>query len=300
MAFDSLKKAVADYGDKMSRLFQEVSEYEEQQTSLDEIHSMTKDADDEIRQGMEGLQYSFDVKRSELKEREEALDSERESITDQIQEERGKLETVKQKLAGLMGKRYADGARKASEQCDALLSQLDTMMEEVGGTFGSFDIAPLRNGSNYFVQGSNYERFIQDYYSSEDSEYERLGDQAFITTISPDTIEGIHLGKTEAEDDTIFWSQHEKGGTRRSFVEIAKKIPEVKSRLEAGESLSDIRQDPRLAQCAGIYFEPSNIPRVIKNDGYYEFDSNGRHRILAAREAGQDIPVQVIGIRRRK
>ena len=36
---------------------------------------------------------------------------------------------------------------------------------------------------------------------------------------------------------------------------------------------------------------------VIEWDGYYEFSSNGRHRILAARALGHDIPVKVIGKR---
>ena len=100
-------------------------------------------------------------------------------------------------------------------------------------------------------------------------------------------------------DGSIFWSQHESGGTRESFVAIASNIPEVEKLLQAGLSLEEIRENPSLERCVNIYFDPSNIPRVIQSHGYYEFDSNGRHRILAAREVGYNIPVKIVGIRRR-
>ena len=167
-----------------------------------------------------------------------------------------------------------------------------------GPKFGNFDLAPIQNGSDFFVRGTNYDQFISDYYNSEQSTYESLGKNEIITTVSPGSIEGIHLGKTEAADGSIFWSQHESGGTRESFVEIASHIPEVENLLHAGLSLDDIRDNPSLERCVDIYFEPSNIPRVIQSHGYYEFDSNGRHRILAAREAGYNIPVKIVGIRR--
>lgn len=164
--------------------------------------------------------------------------------------------------------------------------------------FGNFDLAPIKNGLDFFVRGTNYDQFISDYYNSEQSTYESLGKNEIITTVSPGNIEGIHLGKTEAADSSIFWSQHELGGTRDSFVEIASHIPEVENLLKEGWSLEKIRENQTLERCVSIYFEPPNIPRVIQSHGYYEFDSNGRHRILAAREAGYNIPVKIVGIRK--
>ena len=168
-----------------------------------------------------------------------------------------------------------------------------------GNKFGSFDTGKYKNGDSV-VKGDNYEQYMSDYYDSENSTYESLGDNSVVETISPSRIEGIHLGSTEMEDNGRFWSQHESGGTADSFKEIASHIPEVKAQLDSGRSLNDIQADPVLGRCADIYFDPSNIPRVVKSNGYYEFDSNGRHRILAARELGYDIPVKVIGIRTRK
>lgn len=165
--------------------------------------------------------------------------------------------------------------------------------------FGSFDTGKYKNGDSV-VKGDNFEQYMSDYYDSENSNYESLGENSVVETIPPSKIEGIHLGTTEMEDNGRFWSQHESGGTADSFKEIASHIPEVKSQLDSGKTLSEIRNNPDLGRCVDIYFDPSNIPRVVKNDGYYEFDSNGRHRILAARELGYDIPVRIIGIRTHK
>ncbi|MBT9653998.1 hypothetical protein GPK60_13395 [Ruminococcus sp. MCC718] len=164
--------------------------------------------------------------------------------------------------------------------------------------FENFDLEPIKNGSDFFVKGTNYDQFIDDYYNSEKSIYESLGKNEIIKTVSPDNIEGIHLGKTEVANSSIFWSQHESGGSRESFLEIASHIPEVENLLQTGLSLDEIRENHSLEKCVNIYFEPSNIPKVIQSHGYYEFETNGRHRILAAREAGYNIPVKIVGIRR--
>ena len=165
-----------------------------------------------------------------------------------------------------------------------------------GQLFGSFETDKHINGSDSFVMGDNYERFKRDYYSPEESSYEAY-DVPKEVDISPNMIEGIHLGERELEDPSVFWSQHEKNGTLESFKEIASHIPDVRKQLASGKTMDELLADPELSECTGIYF--ANKPKVIENDGYYEFDSNGRHRILAAREAGYDIPVEVIGRRNR-
>ena len=87
-------------------------------------------------------------------------------------------------------------------------------------------------------------------------------------------------------NSSIFWRQLESGGSRESFLEIASHIPEVENLLQTGLSLDEIRENLSLEKCVNIYFEPSNIPKVIQSHGYYEIETNGRNRILAAREAG--------------
>ena len=163
-----------------------------------------------------------------------------------------------------------------------------------------FETGQLKDSTDVFVKGDNYDQFFRDYYDYDNSEYISYGDSPIMSTIAPSSIEGIHLGASEADDPSRFWSQHEKGGTAESFASIAAHIPVVRDQLAAGRSLGDIENDALLGRCASIYFNPSNIPRVIKSNGYYEFEGNGRHRILAARSLGFDIPVIIVGERRRK
>ena len=169
--------------------------------------------------------------------------------------------------------------------------------EYVEGHFGSFEVDQHANGSDYFVKGDHYEDFKADYYSDTPKTYRSYEGGAVYDTVSPSLIEGIHLGEGDVENPGIFWSQHLKGGTGASFREIAQNIPEVRRQLDGGAALEDVRADPKLGQCASLYFAPENMPQVVKCGDYYEFDVNGRHRILAARELGYDIPVKIIGER---
>lgn len=161
-----------------------------------------------------------------------------------------------------------------------------------------FGVAQCKNGTDVFVKGDHFARFEETYYAVDDFPSQPY-DSHIELDISPNLIEGIHLGKGEAENPAVFWRQHKKdGGTAESFQEIASRIPEVRRRIALGATLSELEDDPLLSDCAGIYFR--NKPEVIKCDGYYEFVGNGRHRILAARALGYSIPVKVIGERRRK
>lgn len=161
--------------------------------------------------------------------------------------------------------------------------------------FGSFEI-----GSHGFVKGNNFERYLNDWEGHDPNQFKtNMFESPEIRTIDPRDIEGIRLSDNDISDPSLFWGQHLTGGSEESFKEIAALIPEVQAQLDAGRSLNDLIEDPRLGRCASIYFDPSNMPEVIECDGYYEFQSNGRHRILAASEMGYDMPVKVIGTRKR-
>lgn len=153
---------------------------------------------------------------------------------------------------------------------------------------------------NGFVKGNNFEGYLNDWEGHDPTQFRtNMFDAPELRTINPSDIEGISLGDNDIADPAIFWSQHMTGGTENSFKEIAALIPEVQKELSMGRSLDDLIEDPRLGKCASLYFDPANMPEVIECDGYYEFQSNGRHRILAAREMGYDMPVKVIGTRNR-
>lgn len=159
--------------------------------------------------------------------------------------------------------------------------------------FGTYEV-----DSYGFIKGENYQSYIKDWEGYSADRYKtEMFDQAREQMISPALVEGIRVSDSDVENPDIFWNQHQRGGTEGSFEEIAKNIPEVRDRLAAGASLNVLMEDEHLGSCAAIYFHPSNMPEVIKCGDYYEFQSNGRHRILAARNMGYDIPVKVIGER---
>lgn len=163
-------------------------------------------------------------------------------------------------------------------------------IETPGRTFGSYEV-----DKHGFVKGDNYKQYIEDW-ENYSPEFHRVEDKAEVRMISPSSVEGIHVNEYDIDNPSAFWGR-ERGKTEKTFEEIARHIPEVQSRLNAGENLSDLMEDAEVGSCAAIYFHPDNMPRVVKCGDYYAFQGNGRHRILAARNVGYDIPVKIVGER---
>ncbi|MBQ4575109.1 MAG: DNA/RNA non-specific endonuclease [Clostridia bacterium] len=103
----------------------------------------------------------------------------------------------------------------------------------------------------------------------------------------------IHEVDLFGADRDQFWNHH--GNTKEDYMELASHIPEVKERLEAGENLEDLYNDPDIGACARNYFDPNNIPKVIQYKDTFISQGDNRHRILAAQELGYDIPVRIVG-----
>lgn len=160
-------------------------------------------------------------------------------------------------------------------------------------------VGRLDNG-NYFVKGDNYDSFIKDYYSGGLTYESAQG--VVVECVSPSQIEGINLGPGEVKNSNVFWGQHNSSepNPKDFYIDLASKIPQVQTELDRGVPLDELIDDPKLGSCASLFFDPRKIPRVEKYDGYYIFESSGRHRILAARETGYSIPVRVVGYWHRK
>ncbi len=152
-------------------------------------------------------------------------------------------------------------------------------------------------GERYFVKGNHYEKF--SYFWQNSDQYSHA-EAKYMKTISARDIEGIYLNDNEAQDPYLFWNRDKQYemDSETYFMEVASHIPEVRSRLDAGESADSIRNDSRLKTCYDYYFDsPINVYEV---DDYYYFAGAGRHRCMAAQKLGYDIPVKVIGKYERK
>ena len=146
-----------------------------------------------------------------------------------------------------------------------------------------------------------------------DVEAARMPEQVSISPL-PQSIKGMEkgrdidrLGMMKAEhigfapsfgpDQKGFWEYKEQrtgGHSKADYLEMASYIPEVRERLNNGESLQSLMQDARVGACATQYFSPENMIKVESYpDGHYEYSTGGRHRIAAAQELGIEIPVQI-------
>lgn len=168
-------------------------------------------------------------------------------------------------------------------------------------TFCGFRIEPHATIQNaWCVAGDNVAAY-QDFYRNIGENIQNIetypnGNTAHVT-LDPARIEGILLDEHAVSDPTAFWSQHRKNGTMKTFLEIARRIPDVEFELRRGHSLLSLLRNPELGQCASIYFDmrrPDAL-HLVDCGSFYWFQSNGRHRVLAARAAGCSIPARITG-----
>ena len=105
--------------------------------------------------------------------------------------------------------------------------------------------------------------------------------------------QSIDMSCAMGMDSPQFWNHH--GNTKADYMALAEKLPAVQAGLAQGRTVDELKQDPELRDCVSAYYDPDNMVKVMQTpDGGYEFEDNGRHRIMAAREMGYDIPVQVV------
>ena len=152
-------------------------------------------------------------------------------------------------------------------------------------------------GDRFFVKGNNYDSFC--YFRNNHEEYDR-SDINENRIINARDIEGIYINENEAYDRHLFWNRGKEYpvDSEMYFLEVASHIPEIRMRLEAGETADSIRNNPSLGTCYDYYFDTPI--KVYQVDGYYHFSDAGRHRCMAAQKLGYDIPVKVIGKYSRK
>lgn len=85
----------------------------------------------------------------------------------------------------------------------------------------------------------------------------------------------------------------ERDGRRENILRRASHIQDVRQNTESGMSLDELSQNPVLDDTIRSYY--NNPVQVAQVGSYYVFQSDGRHRTLAAQSLDTYIPVLVTG-----
>ena len=90
-----------------------------------------------------------------------------------------------------------------------------------------------------------------------------------------------------------FWENH--GANKDFYLDQARGLPAVQSMLAEGKSPAQIRAEhPNLGNTRDAYYNPNNMIQVNRDaNGNMSFLDDGKHRVLAAKELGLKVPVQI-------
>jgi len=91
-------------------------------------------------------------------------------------------------------------------------------------------------------------------------------------------------------DAPHFYNEYKK---KEDFAALAERIPDVRDRLTAGESIESLCGDEELGDCANAYFKDDKMLTVRDNgDGSYQLIDDGNHRLKAAQDLGYEVPIK--------
>lgn len=146
--------------------------------------------------------------------------------------------------------------------------------------------------SRYFSRGNHYNEYLEFW---EQGNYQFLPEkQMNLTYVRARDIEGVYLNDREVKNPESFWTRNGRDGwSRENILRKAAHIQDVQKYMKEGASLEDLSQNPVLNSTIQSYY--NNPVRVAKVDGYYVFQSDGRHRTLAAQSLDTYIPVLITG-----
>ena len=90
-----------------------------------------------------------------------------------------------------------------------------------------------------------------------------------------------------------FWNHH--GNTKEDYMELASKLPEIQKEFENGKTYTEISANSELHDTLVAYYSDDKMIQVVQDqNGNYQYQDDGRHRVMAAQEMGCHIPVNVI------
>lgn len=131
------------------------------------------------------------------------------------------------------------------------------------------------------------DNFFESLYNSKTIKLSDPPNGQYLSWINANDIIGVF--HNDNIDPVQFWKHH--GESKERFFELASRVETVKSLLDQGMSLEQIKQNPDLTACVEQYFSPDRAVRVYKYGNKYIFDGDGRHRVRISQEMGINIPV---------
>ena len=113
-------------------------------------------------------------------------------------------------------------------------------------------------------------------------------------TLEQGILKEVYLSDRELGNPEGFWTRNgREGWSRENILRRASHIQDVRQNTESGMSLDELSQNPVLDDTIRSYY--NNPVQVAQVGSYYVFQSDGRHRTLAAQSLDTYIPVLVTG-----
>lgn len=113
-------------------------------------------------------------------------------------------------------------------------------------------------------------------------------DEPIVQMINPESVFDIKF-----TDSPNFWNHY--NNSKSDYIEIASHIPEVYENLLNGRSLESMYNDVNLKDTVAAYFDEQKMIKVMGYKDGFQLQEDGRHRIMAAKELGYDLPVKILG-----
>lgn len=139
MAYDALFRKTEQYSKKKEALDTEFELFTDEEQKAGEAVLLAKGLDVGVQTALLDVGREFEDRRRDLEEQDDQLDRTREEVSEEVGRELQKLNETKRRLDGLSGKRYAEGASKASEQCREYIDQMEGLLEKLEGSVSGRD-----------------------------------------------------------------------------------------------------------------------------------------------------------------
>lgn len=185
MGIDSLKGRVSDYKNKKEELKKQEDDLSVNIEKADDLIGSTPGVDDSISAMFHQVRAGLDTHKNELRETGDQLEEEKADLHENINSEQIKINAVQKKIDNLAGKKYTGGLEKVTHKCDALLTELNALLEDLdvdSGPVSSLDLAGsegkrVKIGNDYYRVDDNGNPHMK---RGDDKEYHVLPNTKYV------------------------------------------------------------------------------------------------------------------------